>query len=166
MIVIEVVTALVLIEMLLDSLPGVIAVLLGTMTSPGAPDSNWTTYPLGALPFRVRPRFVDNPPFTDEGVIAHDWRMGALTATNVVFDTPAVVAVKTAPVFARTGSVVTVNPAELEPAGTVTEFGTAAAALSEARAITRPAGPAGPVSIAVPAIFTPPSTELGVAAKD
>lgn len=63
---------------------------------------------------------------------------------------------------AVTGDVVTANAAEAEPAGTVTEAGTAALLLLELRVTTNPPVGAGPVRVTVPLEDVPPVTVDGV----
>ena len=66
-------------------------------------------------------------------------------------------------VEAATGEVVTVKLALVDPAGTVTEAGTVAAAVSLLVRLTGipPAG-AGPVSVTVPVELVPPCTDAGL----
>jgi hypothetical protein len=63
--------------------------------------------------------------------------------------------------LAATGSVVTVNVAELEPLGTVIDDGTAADEADEARVTLAPPWPALAESVTVPVELPPPVTEAG-----
>ena len=65
-----------------------------------------------------------------------------------------------------TGTVVTVNVAEVVPAATRTEEGTDAAALPLDKATVVPLVPAGRVSLMVPVELVPPATELGASVMD
>jgi hypothetical protein len=60
-----------------------------------------------------------------------------------------------------TGVVPMLNVAELEPAGIVTVAGTVAFPELEVNVTTLPAGPAGPLSVAVPVDGLPPATDDG-----
>ena len=61
----------------------------------------------------------------------------------------------------ETGTVLTVNFAEVAPLGTVTPLEVDAAALDEARATTTPLEPALAESVTVPLEATPPTTDAG-----
>lgn len=60
-----------------------------------------------------------------------------------------------------TTDVFTLNGAEVEPAGTVTEVGTVALELLDDKLTTTPPDPAGPLSVTVPADAVPPATDDG-----
>jgi len=77
------------------------------------------------------------------------------TFTVVPLSVPEMFAV----VDASTPTVVIVNVAELDPAGTVTDVGVVALALSDARATVMPPVPAAPLKVTVPIVETPPRTE-------
>jgi len=62
--------------------------------------------------------------------------------------------------------VVTVKVADVLDEDTVTEAGTVAAALSDAKVASSPDGPAGPFRVTVPVEGLPPATVVGFKAND
>jgi len=74
-------------------------------------------------------------------------------------------AVNVTAVLVATDEVLTVNDTEVAPAGIVTEFGTVAAMLFDARLILSPPEPTAPFAVTVPVAETPPTTELGVTVR-
>jgi len=68
-------------------------------------------------------------------------------------------------VVVETAVVLTVNVAEVDPAGTVTVLGTLAFELPLDRLTTVPPGPAAPVRVAVPVEVFPPITVVGESVK-
>ena len=65
-------------------------------------------------------------------------------------------------VDAPTGEVVAVKVAEVAPAATVTEAGSAAALELSLRVTLAPPAGAGPLSVTVPVELTPPTTVAGL----
>jgi len=102
------------------------------------------------------------PPSTVVGLSERVVTVGALTFRGPV----TLVVPSVAPIFATTlvviPDVVTLNVAVLEPAGTVTEPGTWAAALSELRVTVSPPDGAWPVRVTVPTEPCPPRTLWGL----
>jgi hypothetical protein len=73
------------------------------------------------------------PPTTDVGLNANPVNVAAVIPSGAVADVPSAEAVIVAVAFDVTALVVTVNVAELEPAGIVTVAGTVALALLDER---------------------------------
>ena len=119
----------------------------------------------GAAPFKVTVPVELLPPTTEVGLLVTDDRLAAFTVKVAVLATPRV-AVITEEVCAPTPSVVTVNVAEVLPAGTVTLAGTVAAAVLLLESVTTapPVG-AAPFSVTVPVELFPPTTVVGLIDK-
>jgi len=98
------------------------------------------------------------PPITDAGEIVNPARVAGLIVRATVFVVVASVAEMLAVTVAETPVVETVNVAEVAPAGTVTEAGTVALALSDWRLTVIPPVGAAPLSVTVPTEDTPPRT--------
>ncbi len=103
----------------------------------------------------------DFPPATDVGKSVTETGAGPRTTSDAVAVTPLFVALNVAVALVAIGLVVMVNVADVAPAATVTDAGTAAAARFDDRTTTRPPVGAGPVSVTVPVADTPPSTDDG-----
>jgi hypothetical protein len=110
------------------------------------------------------------PPMTEEGDREREESVagGAGRTVNAeVLVTPPYRAEIATGVEADTGRVATTNVALVEPAGTVTDAGTVAAAvLSLAKDTTAPPAGAGPFSVTLPVEPVPPMTEEGVRVRD
>jgi len=111
-------------------------------------DANFTTIPaVGAAPLSVTVPVEGVPPVTEVGETATLTKAGGVTVRVPVFETVPNVPVRVAFAVVETGVVETVKLAELAPAATVTEDGSVAFALFEARVTTAPDGPAFPVPL-------------------
>ena len=101
------------------------------------------------------------PPLSVDGFTAMLNSSGALICKveEADFDpnAPLIVAI----VSVDTADVVTVNEAVFDPLETVTDDGTTAFLFVDVRATTFPPVPAFPVSVTVPVVLVPPSTEAG-----
>lgn len=102
------------------------------------------------------------PPITAAGLRDTVDRIGGLIVRVGVFVTAPAVAVMVVVVEAPTATVVTENVAVDDAAGTVTEAGTVAAALSDDRVTTKPPACAGAESVTVPVDEAPPVNEVGL----
>ena len=133
----------------------------GTVASLRSLAREMVTPPAGAAPVRVTVPLALVPAFTVEG----DRLTLATTAGSIVSvadDVPFAEAVIVAAVVAATGVVVTLNDAVDEPAATVTDDGTLAAALFELSVTLMPPAGALLLSVTVPLALTPPVTCDGV----
>lgn len=74
---------------------------------------------------------------------------------------PLVVAVIVATDCAPTATVFTLKVVDDAPAGTVTDIGTVALLMLEAKLTTAPVGPAWPVRVTVAVAVFPPTSEVG-----
>lgn len=105
------------------------------------------------------------PPTTLVGEIDNPRTMIGLIVSGAVN----VVALRVAEIVAvaadETDVVVIVKVAEVCPESTVTDAGTVALALFEAKVITQPLGPAGLLMVTVPVEDVPPDTVLGATVK-
>lgn len=81
--------------------------------------------PTGAAPLKVIVPVALTPPVTVLGAIANEARVGGFTVNVPVADTAPVFAVIVTGFCAATATVLAANPTESDPAGTVTEAGTA-----------------------------------------
>jgi len=101
------------------------------------------------------------PPTTAVGLSATVETVGPSTVsaplTAVLFKVALMFAVE----FVATATVLTVNVAVLEPAATVTEAGTVAAARLELNVTTLPPDGASPARVSVAVVEAPPSTVVG-----
>lgn len=140
----------------------------GTSTDPGTPaapeldDSDTVVPPPGAAALNVTTPVEPAPPTTDDGFTETDCNDGAaVTVSEAVFwFKPPSVAVIVTVVSDETLFTVTVKVAELDPAFTVTDDGTAAAALLDASvSVELPVG-AAPFNVTVPVTVVGPMTEL------
>ena len=105
------------------------------------------------------------PPTTEVGDLLTEDNDAAVTVRVALALTPSVPVIMEV-VFAATPSVVTVNVAEVLPAGTVTLAGTVAAAVLLLESVTTapPVGAAAP-SRTVPVELLPPTTLVGLSDK-
>jgi len=141
-----------------DVEPAGIVTLAGT-TALGEFDEIVKAAPPGpAWPLSKTVPVADIPPRTEEGEMVNPLIEAGVIVRLAVFVVPARVAEMFANVAAVTPDVVTVNVAVLEPAATVTDAGTVAAALSEANATDIPPAGAAPLSVTVPIDGVPPRT--------
>ncbi len=140
----------------------------GTMTEDGTTahqrlEASETVAPLGpATPFRVTVPVEDVPPATVPGETLRDTSAAAVMVRFAVCWPLPRVAVIVAVVVVDTADVLTVNVVELEPAGTVTVFGTVAPPTLEARLTLVPPVGALPFNVRVPVEEAPPYSVDGV----
>ena len=118
--------------------------------------------PVGATELIVTVPVEVPAPVTDVGFNESAVTVGAVIARLAVVLTPANVAVIVAEAFAATAVVVTLNVAEVDPAGTVTVAGTVAEALFDASAMEIPPVGAAALIVTVPTEATPPTTLVGL----
>jgi hypothetical protein len=142
--------------------PAVTVTFAGTVAAAVLPLASDTEIPpVGAAPLRVTVPVALFPPTTLVGFsVTLDTDGGFMV--RVAFALPPRVAVTVAVATAATGWVVTVNVAEVLPAGTVTLLGTVAAdVLLLERVTAAPPIGAAPLSVTVPVEDDPPVTVLG-----
>ena len=101
------------------------------------------------------------PPRSVDGFTAMVKSAGELICKFVEAELDPTVALIVAVASVDTGDVVTVNEAVFDPLETVTDDGTTAFLFVDVRATTFPPVPAFPVSVTVPVVLVPPSTEAG-----
>jgi len=101
------------------------------------------------------------PPMTEFGEIASPSRSADSTASVVVCVLPPCVAVIVAFTVVVTADVPTANVTVVDPTGTVTDEGTFALEILDARFTTQPPFGAGPFSVTVPVAEVPPISALG-----
>ena len=118
--------------------------------------------PTAAGPLRVTVPVELLPPSTLVGLRLIALKAGGFTVNVAVRVVEPKIAVIVAAVEAVTGTVVTVKVAVVFPADTVTDEGTAAAALLLLSAITAPPAGAAPFSVTVPVELAPPTTLVGL----
>jgi hypothetical protein len=141
--------------------PAAIVIDAGAVAA-GELDDRLTTYPPGGAALEiVTVAEFPRPPTVEAFWSVTVETVGALTRrAPVTFDWPIV-----APIFALVvvaiWEVVAVKVAELPPAGTLTEPGTWAAALSELNVTVMPPAGAAPFRVTVPVDEAPPSTADG-----
>jgi hypothetical protein len=116
---------------------------------------------LGAGPFMVTVPVALAPPATNGVLRVNPDRAGGLSVRVAGRFTDPSVAVTVTVVDVATGRVLIVTLAVSEPAGTVTTVGTDTAALLATRVTAVPLAPAGPDSVIVPEVTTPPATVDG-----
>jgi len=117
--------------------------------------------PVAAGPLRVIVPVEDDPPDTVAGLSDTVVTTGAVIDRLAVEEMAPTVAVIVAEAFAETADVVTVKVPVVAPAATVTEAGTVALVLFEARVTTVPPVGAAALSVTVPAEDVPPITVDG-----
>jgi hypothetical protein len=126
-------------------------------------DDKVTTIPpvvAGALIVTVP--VVDVPPWTVLGVMDTLTKVGGVIVSVAFWVALPIDPVIVEVVEAATTVVVTVNVAELDPAGIETLAGTVATVLLEESVTTSPPVPAGPERSTVPVEFVPPATDVGL----
>jgi len=122
--------------------------------------------PVGAALFNVTVAVEGLPPTTLVGLRVTLETSNGLIVKVAVLLAPPRVAVTVAVAAEPTRLVVTVNVPVVEPAATVTEAGTVAAALFDAKVIVVPPAGAALESVTVPVEFAmPPTTVVGLSAK-
>jgi len=146
--------------------PAAIVTEAGTVATDVVPEERLTVNPpAGAAELIVTVPVEEPAPVTDVGLRLRALTVGAVIANEAVVFTPVNVAVIVAVALAATAVVFTENVAEFEPAGTVTEAGTDAAALFEARATVVPPVGAAVFIVMVAVEVEPPTTEVGFKVK-
>lgn len=115
----------------------------------------------GAGPVRVTVPVEGEPPITDVGLRASAESEGGFTVRFAVLVMVPSFPVMVAIVAALTALVFTVNVADVEPAGTVTDTGTVAETLDDVRETVTPPVGAAVDNVAVPVEAVPPVTEVG-----
>ena len=117
-----------------------------------------------ALPIVIVPVEGD-PPVTVVGFKETPVTTGGFTVRVADWLAAPVVALLEGVAAAATATVVTVNVVDVEPAGTVTEAGTVAAAALDVSVTTFPPVGAGPLSVTVAVEDVPPVTVVGLRAN-
>ena len=117
--------------------------------------------PLGAGLPRVMLPVAGDPPISDVGATLSAVTVGATTVKVVLAVTPCKDPEIVAVVVLETPTVLTINVAEVAPAGTVTFAGTVALVELELRTTMVPLVGAGPLSVTVPVDVPPPVTSAG-----
>jgi hypothetical protein len=146
--------------------PAATVIVAGTVAA-ALPEVKLTASPpVGAGPLRVTVPVDGDPPVTDVGLSPNVVTTGAVIARLAVEVLAPRVAVIVAEALADTAEVDTVNVPVVDPAATVTEAGTVADALFEARFTTVPPAGAGALIVAVPVEEVPPTTVVGLTATE
>lgn len=115
---------------------------------------------------RVTVPVAEVPPITDVGATFSDVTVGAVIVKIALWEAPNSVPETVAVADAGTDKVVTVKLAEVVPAATVTDAGTVALVALDARVTADPPVGAGPLSVTVPVLGEPPTTEVGERVSD
>lgn len=149
-----------------EALPDAILMDLGTVAEVPLLESETTTPPLPAGPFKTTVPVELAPPKTIDGVTDTIANIGVVSVRLVVWDWPFKLPVIVAAVCLLIPTVTMVNVAKFCPAVTVTVVGTITAGLLLEREITVPPNPAGPLRIMVPIEEFPPTTEAGFRVTD
>jgi len=103
---------------------------------------------------------VDPPETTELGSIVSESSVAGTTVKLAVSETPLNVALISTGVCFFTGTVATVNWAEVCPAGTTTDVGTVTGAFAPSLTVA-PLAPAGPFNVTVPIAPFPPVRVVG-----
>ena len=147
--------------------PAGIVTVAGTVPAAVLPEVRATTNPpVGAALVIVTVPVEAVPPVTAVGLNVSPERVGAVSARAAEALVPFTEAEMLAVAFAPTATVVTVKVAVVVPAATVTEAGTVAAALSDARLTVKPPTGALPVRVTVAVEGLPPTKDVGFNASD
>ena len=101
------------------------------------------------------------PPVTELGARETDRTPGGVIVSGVVTEAPPEAAAILAFELLSTPDVVTLNVPDDLPAATSIVLGTLANAESLVRVTETPVGPAGSVSVTVPVLVLPPTTDIG-----
>jgi len=154
-------TAVVLTAKVAALWPAATVTVLGTIAQELLLD-NVTGYPPGpATPINVIVPTDGFPPETWGGPRLIDVSVAGVIQRGIVCDLPLRLVVMSAPSWSLTGLVLTVNLPVFCPASIVNVSMTEAALLLLEASTNTPPGPAGPLSVTVPATELPPATEVG-----
>jgi hypothetical protein len=118
--------------------------------------------PLGAGPVRDKYPYAEAPPTTLIGSIVNPCKVGGLILSVALAEAVAVLPVITSLAMDETGFVVIWNPAEMDPAATVTVPGTTPLTFADFSETTTPPAAALPERVTNPLTEVPPVTVLGL----
>jgi hypothetical protein len=133
----------------------------GTLTAGLLLERATAAPPMGAQPDNVTVHVLGNPPRSVAGEQASEITTGAETVRDAVWDAPPKEAVRVTDCVAATAEVLAMKTPVEYPAARLIDACTLTAALLLDRAITTPEAGAGPESVAVQVLDTPPGTVAG-----
>jgi len=141
--------------------PGSTVTFVGTAAASVSESSETSKPTLGAAPTKVTVPVLTSPANTVVGLRVRDATLVTLTLITVVATSPPPRAIKVTGVLTATGVVVTLNVADVRPAGTMTQTGTVTEGLVTESGTVNPAAGALSEIVTVPTAEKPPTTGFG-----